>query len=122
MTRDSVDIELNKIKARSQLLKIKDSIRDVIVKQELNNIVNPKSKELEKYKTELLKIKKEDSLRLAQQKESVEKLRQKVKPYAVELFHQPLFKIYSGLGPFSAKERAITAQNEIKKGFQRRTY
>ncbi|MDN5626714.1 MAG: hypothetical protein L0G16_01925 [Weeksellaceae bacterium] len=77
MTRDSVDIELNKIKARSQLLKIKDSIRDVIVKQELNNIVNPKSKELEKYKTELLKIKKEDSLRLAQQKESVEKLRQK---------------------------------------------
>ena len=80
MTRDSVDIELNKIKARSQLLKIKDSIRDVIVKQELNNIVNPKSKELEKYKTELLKIKKEDSLRLAQQKESVEKLRQKVKP------------------------------------------
>lgn len=77
MTRDSVDIELNKIKARSQLLKIKDSIRDVIDKQELNNIVNPKSKELEKYKTELLKIKKEDSLRLAQQKESVEKLRQK---------------------------------------------
>ncbi|QIY82588.1 hypothetical protein HER18_03040 [Chryseobacterium sp. NEB161] len=86
MTRDSVDIELNKIKARSQLLKIKDSIRDVIVKQELNNIVNPKSKELEKYKTELLKIKKEDSLRLAQQKESVEKLRQKVKPTRLSFF------------------------------------
>ena len=57
MTRDSVDIELNKIKARSQLLKIKDSIRDVIVKQELNNIVNPKSKELDT-KPSFFKLKK----------------------------------------------------------------
>ena len=120
--QDSVLLELKSIKEKNNLLKIKDSIRASIVKEELDNIVSPKSKELEKYKKELLKIKLEDSLRLAEQKSSIDKLRKKVNPYPVNLFHQTLFSVYSGLGPFSAKDRAVDAQKKIDELYAKKVY
>jgi len=111
---DSIALELKKIKETNQLLQIKDSIRTGILKDGLANIVDPKSKELNKYKTELLKIRAQDSLRLEKQKRSIDALRAKIQPHSVQLFHKTLFNIYSGLGPFSAKDRAITAQNQIE--------
>lgn len=119
---DSIEIELNKIKQRNSLFKIKDSIRAELLKSELNNVVNPNSKELEKYKNELLQIKKEDSLRLSQQREAVERLRKNAIPYPVRLYNQTLFNVYSGLGPFSAKERASSSQAEIQKLYEKKLY
>ena len=119
---DSAAIELKKIKERNNLLRIKDSIRTSVLNEQLKNIVAPKSGELEKYKNELLKIRQQDSLRLAAQKQAVNDLREKVKPYPVQLFHKTLFNIYSGMGPFSAKERALTAEQEIRRLYDRKVY
>lgn len=120
--QDSVLQELQSIKETNTLLKIKDSIRTEILKEGLGNIVSPSSKELEKYKNELKKIKQEDSLRLVQQKISIEKLRKKVKPYPVLLLHQKLFDVYSGLGPFSTKDRALDAEGNIEELYRQKVY
>lgn len=119
---DSIEIELNKIKQRNDLLRIKDSIRTQLLKNELNSIVNPQGNELEWYKTELLKIKQEDSVHLSNQKAEIEKLRENAKPYPVKLFNDTIFNVYSGLGPFSAKERALSAQNEIQELYAKKLY
>lgn len=119
---DSIELELSKIKQRNNLLKIKDSIRAELLKNELSNIVNPQADELEKYKKELSKVKQEDSIRRNYQKEEIEKFRASAQPYPVKLFNQTLFNVYSGLGPFSAKERALSAQNEIKELYNKKLY
>ena len=119
---DSIQIELKKIKEKNALLTLKDSIRAAIVKEELDNIVSPKSKELDQYKKELLKIKREDSLRLAEQKATIEHLRKDVEPFPVKLYHKKLFNFYSGLGPFSAKDRAINTEKQIQTIFDSKVY
>ena len=67
---DSILYELNKIKTKNTILRIKDSLREAIVKDELGQIVGAKTKnkELEKYKQELLKIKREDSINIENQR------------------------------------------------------
>jgi len=120
--QDSVLHELKAIKETNNLLKIKDSLKAEILKEGLGNIVSPNSRELEKYKTELKKIKQEDSLRLVNQKIRIDKLRKKVHPYPVMLFHQKLFDVYSGLGPFSAKDRAVEAQENIGELYNKKIY
>ena len=119
---DSILIEFKKIKEKNTLLTLKDSIRAAIVKEELDNIVSPKSKELNQYKKELQKIKSEDSLRLAQQKATIDQLREDAEPHPVTFFHKTLFNFYSGLGPFSAKDRAINAQVQIQNVFDKKVY
>lgn len=119
---DSVLAELKRIQANNQLLRLKDSIRAAIVKEELGSLNNPKSKELERYKNELAKIKQQDSLRIAQQKAAIESLRSKVQPYPVQLDHKTLFNVYAGLGPFSAKDRAVTAAEQIHKIYGSKVY
>lgn len=66
---DSILYELNKIKTKNSILRIKDSLREAIVKDELGQIVGAKNKnkELERYKQELLKIKREDSINVENQ-------------------------------------------------------
>ena len=44
----------------SSIFRIKDSLRVAVLKEELNNVINPKAKELEKYKKELQRINQED--------------------------------------------------------------
>ena len=119
---DSVLFELKKIQEKNRLLKVKDSIRAAIVKEELDNIVSPKSKELEQYKNELLKIKKEDSIRLATQKASIDQLRKKVQPHSVTLQYKHIFNVYTGLGPFSAKDRATNAEKQIQSLYDSKVY
>ena len=112
---DSILYELNKIKTKNSILRIKDSLREAIVKDELGQIVGAKNKnkELEKYKQELLKIKREDSINVENQRNEINKLREKVVPYPVMFFHKKLFDIYSGIVPFSAKERASDIEKEL---------
>ncbi len=113
--QDTVLLELKKIRESNNLLRIKDSIRSALLQEELGSMHNPKSAELKKYRSELQHIRTEDSLRIAEQKKNIDALRKKVQPYPVQLFHKTLFTIYSGLGPFSAQQRAGNAQEQIKK-------
>ena len=121
---DSILYELNKIKTKNSILRIKDSLREAIVKDELGQIVGAKNKnkELEKYKQELLKIKREDSINVENQRNEINKLREKVVPYPVMFFHKKLFDIYSGIGPFSAKERASDIEKELENIYESKVY
>jgi len=120
--QDSILAELKKIKENNKLLKTKDSIRTSILKDELDNIINPKSKELEKYKSELKRIRTNDSLGIAVQKEKINALRKKVKPYPVTLFGRNIFNIYGNLGPYSAYDRAQTAEHHIQQIYSQKIY
>lgn len=119
---DSIVIELTKIREKNDVLRVKDSIRAAILKEELSNIINPKSKELEKYKIELQKLKQEDSLRDENQKKSINALRNKVKPFPVKFFYKTLYSIYGELGPFSAQYRAMTVQENLKEIYNQKVY
>ncbi|MDV6168719.1 mechanosensitive ion channel family protein [Flavobacterium sp. DG1-102-2] len=120
--KDSAEIALQRLKAKNSLTRTKDSIKVALLKDELNSLINPKSKELEKYKNELLKIKQEDSLRLASQRESINTLRGKTTAFPVLLFQDTIFKIYSGFGPFSAEARANSAQALILQLYEDKQY
>ena len=119
---DSLNVELKKIHKKTNILKEKDSLREVLLREEFANLAAPKSAELEKYKKELRRIREDDSLRLAQEKEEINRLREKVEPHLVQFDHKILFKIYSGLGPFSAKDRALNATQQIEKVFEGKIY
>ncbi|WP_165601765.1 hypothetical protein [Chryseobacterium sp. CBo1] len=80
------------------------------------------SKELEKYKSELKKIRTNDSLGIAVQKEKINALRKKVKPYPVTLFGRNIFNIYGNLGPYSAYDRAQTAEHHIQQIYSQKIY
>lgn len=111
--QDSALIKIHELQKKNYGPRIKDSIRALVLKEELMNIVNPKTKELEKYKDELKRINQADSIRYITQKNSIDILRNKTEPFPVRLFNRTIFNIYSGFGPFSASNRAQTAQQHI---------
>jgi len=86
------------------------------------NNIHTDTKELEKYKQELLKIKREDSINVENQRNEINKLREKVVPYPVMFFHKKLFDIYSGIGPFSAKERASDIEKKLENIYESKVY
>ncbi|WP_345948949.1 mechanosensitive ion channel family protein [Mucilaginibacter sp. PAMB04274] len=119
---DSITKVIDKMKQDNSLLRIKDSIKTVVIKEGLDNLSNPKTKELEQYKNELVRIRLSDSLRLASQKAKINALREKIIPFKVKLSYKELFDIYSDLGPLSAQERAIAAQQHITGIYNQKTY
>lgn len=121
-SKDSTEIALQRLQAKNSLTRTKDSIKVALLKDELNSLINPKSKELEKYKQELLKIKRDDSIRVASQRESINTLRGKTKAFPVLLYQDTIFKIYSGFGPFSAEARANSAQSLIFQLYEDKQY
>lgn len=119
---DSNLLALQEIEEKNNLLRTKDSIRVAVLKEELNTLINPKSKELERYKTELQKIRRDDSLRQLSQQQSVNMLRNKISPHPVKLFNDRLFQFYGSLGPFSSQVRATNAAEQIHKLYDTKNY
>jgi len=111
---DSISFqEIQNIKIQKELDRIKDSLRLDILREELSRTDRYSLEELEKYKSELDKIKKDDSIRHVLMTIKVDSLRQKVKPAYVTLFTDTIFAIYASLGPFDAQQRALNTQQSI---------
>lgn len=106
-------LRLQKLLYQSEGLRLRDSIRAVLLQEEVQQLKNEGLAGHHELQEELNRIRIQDSLRLQQQKEAILDLRQQTKGSPVLLFHDTLFVVYAPLGPFSAEHRAKDAAEKI---------
>lgn len=120
--RDSIAQQIKLLNEKTEQLKAKDSVRIAVLQEQLSLLGRPTSKEVNKYKKELESIRRADSLHLLEEKQAVDKLRDRIKPLHVTFFTDTVFKIYTGLGPFSAEQRVKNAHERIVTIYEAPTY
>lgn len=95
----------------NELQRIRDSFRNAILILELQNAKGIKNdKEI---KSQISKIKEEDSLQILAQKTAILELKKTTKGSPVLLFNDTIFTVYTSMGSFSPNQRAAEAQQKI---------
>lgn len=118
-----VDSNLRKLELKlqeSELQRVRDSVRNAILILELQNSKGAKNdKEI---KSQINKIKEEDSLQIVAQKTAIQELKKTTKGFPVTLFNDTIFTIYTSMGSFSPSQRAEEAQHKILDLFSDNNY
>jgi small-conductance mechanosensitive channel len=94
--------------------RITDSVKQSQLELQLSSVRSADSTKKEALQKQLLALQEKESLRLAFKKAQIDSLRSTVKGYPViGFFNDTLFTLYSRLGSFSAKDRAIAVSERI---------
>jgi small-conductance mechanosensitive channel len=91
---------------------------DSIVREQLQRelaAVSGNAKRTEELEAQLHRIAVNDSLRTISQLEKLREMKKTTKGYPVLLLHDTLFYIYTKIGSFSAKDRAIAVAGKVEK-------
>lgn len=110
--------------ALNEALLIKDEQQkkiDSIVKAQLQRelaAVSGNAKRTEELEEQLHRIAVSDSLRTINQLSKLRELKRTTKGYPVLLLHDTLFYIYTKIGSFSAKDRAIAVAGKVEKLYE----
>src|SRR5450631_839757 len=109
LTRQSEELQAQKADQLADSMRLLQLNEEILV---LGNGDNKKKKELA---TEQNQIRNKDSLRIINQKLKIDSLRSRVRGFPVYLMDDTLFYVYSKIGSFSPKERAVAILNRIHK-------
>lgn len=112
-SRDSVALNEAMLEKEEQQKKI-----DSIVRQQLQRelaAVSGNAKRTAELEEQLHRIAVNDSLRTIHQLEKLQELKRTTKGYPVTLLHDTLFYIYTKIGSFSPKERAMAVAAKVEK-------
>ncbi|MEO8665618.1 MAG: mechanosensitive ion channel [Ignavibacteria bacterium] len=116
---DSDSIKNSELVKSTEILQKYDSVRiaDSLYKEgllkEIESLQSTDNLKKEELVNRLNELSSEDSLRKIGKQRTIDSLRGLTKGYPVALFHDTLFLIYSKVGPFTPKDRALTIQNKI---------
>jgi small-conductance mechanosensitive channel len=114
--------ELQKLFLQNKKKHIEDSLRIVMLQEELSKVKNPQGDNLLTLQQEIQRAQEEDSLRLIRQREAIQALRLKTPGDPVVLHSDTLFKIYTPLGPFTSANRAEYASEKIYALYKKATF
>lgn len=104
----------------NELQRVRDSFRNAILILELQNAKGIKNdKEI---KSQISKIKEDDSLQIVAQKNAVQELKKTTKGSPVILFQDTIFTVYSSMGSFGPIQRAAEAELKILELFNDPNY
>ncbi|MFZ1801177.1 MAG: mechanosensitive ion channel family protein [Chitinophagaceae bacterium] len=94
--------------------RLQDSVKKAALVVELNSLKTTDNLKKEELQKELLDIQSRDSERLAQKKIQIDSLRHITKGYPVMgFFNDTLFYVYSKLGSFTSKDRAVAITKKV---------
>lgn len=109
-----IDSNLHQLEVQlkeSELQRVRDSFRNAILILELQNAKGIKDdKEI---KSQINKIKEEDSLQIVAQKTAIQELKKTTKGSPVMLFNDTIFTVFASMGSFGPNQRANEAQQRI---------
>ena len=103
-----------KILVRVDSIRSVDSLKLLELNKQLDELKTTDNIKKEEILEQLSDLKKADSLKKIERKNRIDSLRLITTGYPVIPFRDTLFIVYAKLGPFSAKDRAVTIQNKIK--------
>lgn len=109
LTRQSEELQAQKAD------QLADSMRLQQLKEEILGLGNGDNKKKEELATEENQIRNKDSLRIINQKLKIDSLRSRIRGFPVYVMDDTLFYVYSKIGSFSPKERAVAIMNRIQK-------
>lgn len=112
---DSALVGIRHLLEESERMRFRDSLRAVILHEELLSIKNDNGPAVQELQQELSRLRAADSIHLQQQKEAVRALQENTKGSPVFLYNDTLFLIYASLGPFNGAHRARDAREKIEK-------
>lgn len=116
LSKDSTRVDEMLLRQQEEQRKV-DSLILIKLKQEINDAAGDekKTKDLEE---RLAQIRKNDSIRLADQRQKIETLKKTSTPFPVKPFADTLFYINLGIGSFSAQERAENITRRIRQLYE----
>jgi len=109
---DSSAAVIKRLLLDSEAQRLRDSIRTAILMEELQTVRRTSSTAMA-MRQELEAIRQKDSLRKARQTAAVDSLRTITQGAPVVLLTDTLFRFYSAIGPFTARDRAENASEKI---------
>ncbi len=112
----SILAQFNKKIEEAEKLRIADSIQRANLEKQIEALKTTEGNKKEELEDQLLQLRNREAVRFAEKKEQIDSLRQTAKAYPVlGFFNDTLFNIYNRSGSFSAKERAETIRERVKK-------